>query len=117
MRATIIMLAVALLMSHGMVTAQMMGGGQHMGGQGMGQCGTQNLDMINQMTGEMNQMMSQGNMTAAQHHEMMGMMNQLGQMRQQMGGYMTPEMEQQHQQLMDMQQRWNTLKGEMGSGH
>jgi len=38
-------------------------------------------------------------------------MNQLGQMKQQMGGSMTPQMEQQHQQqLQEMQQRFNTIK-------
>jgi len=114
MRATIFLLVAALLMSPGILTAQMMHGGEHMGGPGMSQCGMQNMDMMNQMTGEMNQMMSQAHMTAAQHQEIMGMMSQMGQMKQQMRGSMTPQMEQQqHQQLMEMQQRWNTMKSQM----
>jgi hypothetical protein len=114
MRTTIILLVAALLMSPGILTAQMMHRGEHMGGPGMSQCGMQNMDMINQMTGEMNQMMAQGHMTAAQHEEMKGMMSQMGQMKQQLSASMTPQMEQQqHQQLMEMQQRWNTIKSQM----
>jgi hypothetical protein len=115
MRTITLIVMTILIMTPGISVAQMHGGGQHMmGGQGMSQCAMGNMDMMNQMTGEMQQMMSQGQMTPGQHQQMMDMMNQMGQMKQQMGGSMTPQMEQQQQQkLQDMQQRWNTMKTQL----
>jgi len=82
-----------------------------MGGQGMSQGGRHNMDMLNQMMGEMQQMKGQGHMTPAHQEQLQDMMNQLGQMKQQMGGAMTPQMEQQHhQRLQEMRQRLNTMK-------
>ena len=119
MRTIIIILAAFLLMTPGLSTAQMHGGGGHMiGGKGMSQCMMQNQDMMNQMMNEMQQMMGQGHMTPEQHKQMQDMMNQMGQMKQQMAGPPNPQMEQQHQkQLQEMQQRWNTLKGQMQHQH
>jgi hypothetical protein len=65
-RPIVIILTGVLVMAPGFSVAQMHGGtmhgeGQHMmGGQGMSQGGMHNRDMMNQMMGEMHQMMGGG---------------------------------------------------------
>jgi hypothetical protein len=124
MQTIIIILAAFLLMTPGLSTAQMHGGGMHgegqpmMGGKGMSQCMMQNMDMMNQMMDEMRQMMGQGHMTPAQQKQMQDMMNQMDRMKQQMAGSQNPQMEQQQrQQLQEMQRRLNTIKKEGGHQH
>jgi hypothetical protein len=119
MRTITLIVMTILIMTPGISVAQMHGGGQHMmGGQGMSQCAMGNMDMMNQMTGEMQQMMSQGQMTPGQHQQMMDMVNQMGQMKQQMAGPQNPQMEQlQQKKLQTMQQRLNTLKGQVEHQH
>ena len=84
MRTIILMVMTILIMTPGISVAQMHSGGHMMGGQGMSQCAMGNMDMMNQMMGEMQQTMTQGQMTPAQHQQMQDMMDQMGQMKQQM---------------------------------
>jgi len=119
-RKIMIIVATGLFALPGVLAAQEHPGGgmhgsgagqQHMMGSGQHMMGQQNRDMMNHMMGEMQKMMGQGHMTPAHQKQMQGMMNQLDQMKQQMGGSMTPQMEQQHQQrLQGMQQQLNTIK-------
>jgi len=106
-----IILTLALLMAPGISSAEHPGGGRMMGGQGMSQCGMENMDMMNSMMGEMHQMMGQGHMTPEQHKQMQDMMNRMDRMKQQMAGPQNPQVEQQQrQQLQEMRQRLNTIK-------
>ncbi|MFA4904084.1 MAG: hypothetical protein WC600_15235 [Desulfobaccales bacterium] len=118
MRSKVIILTLALLMAPGISSAEHPGRGHMMGGKGMSQCAMGNMDMMNQMTNEMHQMMGQGHMTPVHQKQMQGMMDQMDQMKQQMAGPQNPQMEQQQrQQLQQMQRRLNTIKQQWEHQH
>ena len=86
-------------------------GQQSMMGQGM----AHNMAMMSGIMNEMHDLMTQGRMTQEHQRQMMGMMNQMGAMMQQMSGPKGSSMEKQHtQQLHEMENRLDTMKDQMG---
>jgi hypothetical protein len=81
--------------------------GQHM----MGPNYQANKNTMNKMMGDMNQLRDHGSLTPEHQEEMQRMMDQLGEMRQQMGTPHGAYMQDYHQRrLLDMQQRLDVIK-------
>jgi hypothetical protein len=114
-RAISIVLAVSLIMSAGITTAQMQGGpggqgmmsGQYMMGPGM----MRNMEMISGMMSDMHQMLGGGHMTQDQQRQMLEMMHQMGGIMQEMGTPKEGRLAGEHyRQLQKMQKQLNELK-------
>ena len=94
-------------------TAKMQGSGMH-GGSGQHMMGPDyqaNKNTMNEMMRDMNQLRDHGSLTPEHQEEMQQMMDQLGDMRQQMGTPQGVYMQDYHQRrLRDMQQRLDAIK-------
>ena len=94
-------------------TAKMQDSGMH-GGSGQHMMGPDyqaNKNTMNEMMRDMNQLRDHGSLTPEHQEEMQQMMDQLGDMRQQMGTPQGVYMKDYHQRrLRDMQQRLDAIK-------
>jgi hypothetical protein len=115
-------LSALLVAVPGLGLAQMHGGGMHGGGAGqqtmsgqhtMGPDYRGNAETMNEMMRDMNQLRGKGSLTPEHQREMQQMMDQLGDMRQQMRSSQGADMQVQHQrQLREMQQHLNSIKSQ-----
>ncbi len=108
-----VILATALVMSAGIATGQMQGGGhgmmsgQHMMGPGM----MRNMEMMSGMMSDMNHMISRGHMTPDQQRQMLDMMHQMGGIMQEMGVPKEGQTAGHHyRQLQEMRKRLDEMK-------
>jgi hypothetical protein len=119
-----IIVAMTLIMSPGITTAQMQGGpdgrqmmggkpmmsSQHMIGRGM----VHNMEMMSGMMSDMHQMMGRRHMTPDQQRQMMEMMHEMGGIMQEMGMPKEGQMPGEHnKQLQEMKRRLDKLKKHM----
>lgn len=119
-----IILAAALFITPGIVSAEMQSGmdgthmmgdqrmmsGQHMMGPGM----MNNMEMMSGMMSDMHQMMSQGHMNTKQQGQMMEMIHQMGGIMQEMGMPKKGQMAGHHnKQLQEMRKRLDEMKKHM----